>query len=301
MSTTNSQESVPVVKCVIPQIDEYQFTMLTFTEKLGGELPTAHLSFLQAEDTDSLSIDELDLNIALNEDELNFHAFVDSATNHRGDNQWDLTLVPKEFYQESHTDKFSGVNALINSLNPYKLLSDINSDCNLDGVDLYQNAVTDYRMLTQYLTALKAKQSFSYRVDGLYIADLTKSPTEKIDIRGFQRELSLRVDRSKFENLKVDLTSDTENNIVNLHYNNSIHSEAKDLGIAAKNYLENQFLIQSLPNKLPFEFPTFMNLRAGDLVKLTGNNYEENNYVVVTNTVQLSVGKVLNSITFATI
>ena len=44
-----------------------------------------------------------------------------------------------------------------------------------------------------------------------------------------------------------------------------------------------------------------MNLRAGDLIKLTGTKFENNNYIVTDNLLELTAGNVTNKLKFSAI
>lgn len=288
----------------VKEFKNWSFQSMHITEKVGESLPTGNIVFLQESDDQDLSIESLTIDVLINNTyQLTMKAFVEEVHNYQGQNNWRLTFVPKPFYMDSHINEFNGVNGMIQSLCPYDTLNSPASDCGLGGVKLYQNNVTDFTYIIKYLKALQKYQVYSFRCDGLYFTDLTKKPADnsKINIAGIARYIPLKVRRNKFATLKAESAGLNDNSLTNIHYSNQVIAMNSVFAVAYQNYLENQRIYKCLEDTISYEFPDYMNLRAGDLVKLVGSNYESNNYLVTENDLDLQIGMAKNKITFSAI
>lgn len=300
----NSTSEQPKTWVKIPQLGTFQYSGITLEETLGGGLPTGRLSFLKDPESENLNIDKIDVKLVMNQEtEIEVSCFCEEVTNYRGENHWDLTFVPKEFYQEPHKAKFSGIKNLINKLNPYNASISVDSDCNLEGQNLYQNNVSDYHQLLKYLLAAKRRVIPAFQFDKLYFCDLEGSPKRSIDVSSVQRMLVRTVTRNKFWAMNPTSSSRQKNKILNVHYNNSIYSIGKDFRKAFENQLINSQLVTSMPGKISYRFPDYMNLHAGDLVTLTGVATENQtvttgNYVVLSSKLECDLSNVFHTITF---
>jgi len=301
MSSTTEQ---PKTWVKIPQLGNFQYTKLELEEYLGGVLPTGRLSFLKDPEEENLDIDQLDIKLVMNQEkEIEVKCYCEVVTNYRGENHWDLTFVPKEFYQDYHKAEFNGIRNLINNLNPYKAAVTINTDCNLDNIKLYQNNISDYKLIMKYLLSAKSRCVPAFRFEDLYLCDLTGTPTKNIDVSSVQRSLVRTVERNKFWSRKSSSSTDTKNGILNVHYKDPTQSISKDFRKAFENYLSNSELVQAMPGKISYRFPDYMDLRVGDLVTLKGVAVENQttttgNYVVLESKLECDLSNVFHTITF---
>lgn len=296
MSLTNK------VICKIKELNEYQFISLSLNESLGDELPTGTLTFTQDYENENLSVDTLSIDLVISSEyQLSMKAFVEEANNYMGRNVWRLTFVPKEFYQSTNVKEFSGLKSLITNLCPYELLSEVTTDTKLTNEKLYQNNISDFHCLSKYLRSMSLNYIYSYRFDGLKLINLEDKPTENLNIHSVERFLKLKVSRNKFKDMKATSGELGTNELTNIHYNNSVICLRSVFAKAYMNYLENSNRFKALEDKIDYDFPDFMNLRAGDLVKLMGTKFENNNYIVTDNFLELTAGNVTNKLKFSAI
>ena len=296
MSLTNK------VICKIKEIEKYQFVSLTLNESLGDVLPTGTLTFTQDYENEDLSVDTLSIELVISSEyQLSMKAFVEEANNYLGRNVWNLTFVPKEFYQDTHKQEFTGIKSLINNLCPYDLLSEVTTDTQLTSEKLYQNNISDFHCLSKYLRSMSLNYIYSYRFDGLELINLNNKPKETMNIASVERFLKLKVSRNKFKDMKATSGELGTNELTNIHYNNSVICLRSVFAKAYMNYLENSNRFKALEDKISYDFPDFMNLRAGDLIKLTGTKFENNNYIVTDNLLELTAGNVTNKLKFSAI
>lgn len=296
--------TITKVTCKIAEFSEWQFGHLTLDEKVGDVLPIGTLGFLGDPHSEDLSIESLSIDLIINDEyQLSMKAFVEEAINYNGKNEWKLTFVPKEFFTYSHINDFNGIKSLINNLSPYDLINQPQVDCGLDGEILHQTNIPDFQCIVKYLKALQKNQVYAFRFDGLYFSDLTQKPksSDKIDIASIARHIPLSIRRNKLGSLKATTYDLKSNSIVNVHYSNQVIAVNKNTAKAYSNYLENKKLEKCLEDNISYDFPDYMDLRAGDLVKLTGSNYESNNYLVTSNHLDMTPGAIKNKLVFSAI
>jgi len=255
-------------------------------------------------DSEEIDHESLDIKLVMNNDtELQISGFCDRQNSYRGENHFELTFVPKDFYQTPKIAEHSGLKSVINNLNPYDSSVSVDSDCNLDNTKLYQNNITDYKYLLKYLLSVKKNVLPAFRFEELYLAELSGIPLKEIDISSVQRNIPRQVARDKFWEMTPSSSSGSDNEILNIHYNNSITSIGSGFSKALENYTHNSQLISAFPGVISYDFPDFMDLRAGELVKLLGNATEDKNlttgnYMVLSSSLKCTPGAVINTITF---
>lgn len=294
--------TIAKITCRIPELHDWQFSHLVMDEKVGDELPTGTLGFLGDPDNEDLSIDSLTLDLIINDEyQISTKAYVEEARNYNGKNEWKLIFTPKEFFTDSNIREFNGVKSLVRNLSPYQLLNNPQVDCGLEGEKLYQHNIPDFQCIIKYLKALQKNQVYAFRVDGLYFSDLTQKPKDKINIASIARFIPLSVRRNKLSSLEATQFGLDTNSLVNIHYSNRVMAVTKKSAKAYSNYLENKKIFKCLEDNISYDFADYMDLRAGDLIKLTGSNYESNNYLVVSNHLDMTPGGIKNKLVFSAI
>lgn len=275
----------------VKELQEYYINSLYLKETVGGELPTGTLIYSQNPDNIDLSIDKFTISVVLNQ-VINYSmtAYVDNVINHGGTVEAKLTFVPKDFMTKAKIAKHKGIKNLVNSLAPNGITdadlggkTNLASDTGLDGEDLYQNNETDFKVLNRFLTSYLRDMIYAHRWDTTFVSKIAKNLNKELTVKAFDKKLSLTVARNKFKELSPESEDMPVNGFSNVHYNNSNFSISTLFKKALENFDYNSNYYKALEDSVEFTFPDVQDIRAGHILKVISNLYENNVYLVISN------------------
>lgn len=288
------------VTCSVKELPEYQFVSMKLHEEVGGDLPYGELTVLMDKEEIDPSVEELSIDLLVNESQITLKAMVQNFHVRHNECRMELIIPSKKFFSELNSKEFSSYKDIVNSLCPYDVLNDVPEDANISG-KLFQNNMTDYQFLLRYLMSGQSQCLPAFRFDGLYMVDFTKSPSDTLDAPALRRYLHLNVSHNKLKDIKATKNAFDINGVSSIHYNNTVYGLSSGLAGALCNYLQNQQLVGFLENSVPYDFPDFMEYRAGDLVKITGTDIEENNFVITHVDLDLLPQQIIHKCKFASL
>lgn len=278
----------------IPEIKNFIIKKLIIKEAIGDSISSGVLSIIQDIDSIDLNIKELNISFIVNGNyEYKCKAFVESVDEMDGAIDYQLVFCTEEFYKVTKIAKYKGIKSLL-SLYPGEVLNEMKFDSEFKELDIYQNNLTNYKLLGKYLKSAKIDQLYTYRFDGLFFTDTTKDPEKELDLKFFDKKLPIGITRVKLKDLKINIEKFEVSKLSNVYFNNSLITVATPFGNLMKNFYENEKNYLCSESNIPItasdliESKERTDVRAGDLVKGRSNKYEGSKYLVVSNLITVT-------------
>jgi hypothetical protein len=156
---------------VIDELKDHIFAFVNaeYREGINGILPTLTASFICETDKFPLYLNEVNLTLTVQNDEWRIKGNVDEFRFNENTVKLFITLIDRDFYFTSKSNKYLSVTKAIESLYPGEIESDLTDN---DPRELNQVNNTDYKYLNNMLRSLKYPSVFSYNMNVLKIKDL---------------------------------------------------------------------------------------------------------------------------------
>lgn len=273
-------------KIKIEGLNNYVFNSLKVTEVIGGEMSTGILDISQ--DFDDINLDKKEINISLifGEFEYNFEGFIEGVTNDSNNIILNIVFCKEEYYKTTKIRKYSGIMNMINSCSPLKVLNSPRVSSMNNSIDIYQNTMTDYFLITKFSKGIDNRIIPCHRFDGFFFTDLDKDHDKEVFLEVYDKTMTLEKVRIKDHDEKSTEHVFPVNGLVYTHYFNKSNISSEKYSEFNKINEDNKKYYTSLDSTIDLNFNDILDYRVGEILKAKSDKYSNTKYFITSNTME---------------